>query len=544
MKNSAQMRKETKIWVVNTLVKNGKFFVAPQHDGSNFKQLFARLAAEGVGRPADRNGSPDGPWTPELLTKAICAIEGNQKGIEIRSVQLWFQENDNGISRENIRWLARIFGCNDPEAISQWQSILWDAKEQQKNERRTKKRLSDAASETTLNRASVSEDHQEASTTHQQPRLSFMNIAGRSEALFVGQKAFSLVIFSWTIYVMIGLLNFIFGLHSITYSPFEGLDKQVGFLWAPTWTILPLIILPLFIIFFGEMLTFWRVETRPMLVDANETTWGRFVAVFSLPVWAITLVCAGFVFGLQWFGIYARIYWLGDVGQYQVDRTLITLIEPDSVSTFESIIASLFGYIYAGWFIWIFLVIMLFLYIISADFLATVRRMDTSDIDLHHLRYVSMRLMVGVFQCSVLGIWIAISIKLQGAFLSSDSANILSWLLHDGLSDLSSSHERPGLLGNQATSYFTTSLMLGIILVVIVSSLFQITRALKQAQYDDDDEAVQNDAPINAVQVFFVITLLSASLLSIGQVGGFSIVLLTSVVASIYYVAKITIGLR
>ena len=113
------MRKETKIWVVNTLVKNGKFFVAPQHDGSNFKQLFARLAAEGVGRPADRNGSPDGPWTPELLTKAICAIEGNQKGIEIRSVQLWFQENDNGISRENIRWLARIFGCNDPEATSQ-----------------------------------------------------------------------------------------------------------------------------------------------------------------------------------------------------------------------------------------------------------------------------------------------------------------------------------------------------------------------------------------------------------------------------------------
>ena len=82
------------------------------------------------------------------------------------------------------------------------------------------------------------------------------------------------------------------------------------------------------------------------------------------------------------------------------------------------------------------------------------------------------------------------------------------------------------------------------VVLVIVSSLFQITRALKQAQYDEHNEAVQVDAPINAVQVFVVIALLSVSLLSIGQVAGFSIVLLCGVATSIYYVAKITIGLR
>jgi hypothetical protein len=58
------------------------------------------------------------------LTDAICAIDANQAGIEIRTVQIWFQENDNGIGAENIRWLARIFGCNDPESTSQWQVRL------------------------------------------------------------------------------------------------------------------------------------------------------------------------------------------------------------------------------------------------------------------------------------------------------------------------------------------------------------------------------------------------------------------------------------
>ena len=100
------------------MVKNGKYYVAPTNDGSNFKLLFSRLAAEGAQRPVDCNGVPDGPWTPELLTDAICAIDANRSGVEIRTVQVWFQENDNGISPDNIRWLARIFGCKDPASAA------------------------------------------------------------------------------------------------------------------------------------------------------------------------------------------------------------------------------------------------------------------------------------------------------------------------------------------------------------------------------------------------------------------------------------------
>ena len=121
------------------MVKNGKYYIAPQNDGGNFKQLFARLTAEGAGRPVDSDGVPDGSWTPDLLTDAICAIDANRAGIDLRTVQVWFQDNDNGISTDNVRWLARIFGCNDPEATSHWQAELTAAKEQLAAERRKKR---------------------------------------------------------------------------------------------------------------------------------------------------------------------------------------------------------------------------------------------------------------------------------------------------------------------------------------------------------------------------------------------------------------------
>ncbi|MEL7131525.1 MAG: hypothetical protein AAGK77_03835, partial [Pseudomonadota bacterium] len=106
------------------MIKNGKFFVEPRQSTDNFKVLFGRLAAQGAGRPVDQHGVADGPWTPETLADAISKIDANKAGIDVRTVQVWFQANDNGISDKNILWLARIFGCNDPLATSRWQSEL------------------------------------------------------------------------------------------------------------------------------------------------------------------------------------------------------------------------------------------------------------------------------------------------------------------------------------------------------------------------------------------------------------------------------------
>lgn len=109
------------------LTKNNKFFLPPPKDGSDFKEIFARIAAVGAGRPADKDGFPAGPWTPELLAEAISQIEGNRAGVDLRTVQLWFQENNKGIGTTNIRWLARILGCDDPVATAEWQVELSSA---------------------------------------------------------------------------------------------------------------------------------------------------------------------------------------------------------------------------------------------------------------------------------------------------------------------------------------------------------------------------------------------------------------------------------
>ncbi|MDV4165797.1 hypothetical protein R1538_32380, partial [Rhizobium leguminosarum] len=104
--------------------KNGKLFLSPPKDGSDFKELFKQLTAAGAGRPLGSDGFPAGPWTPELLAEAISQIDSNRTGVDLRTVQLWFQENEKGISTTNIRWLARVFGCDDPVATSEWQMEL------------------------------------------------------------------------------------------------------------------------------------------------------------------------------------------------------------------------------------------------------------------------------------------------------------------------------------------------------------------------------------------------------------------------------------
>ena len=91
---------------------------------------------------------PQGPWTPILLAEAISKIEANREGIDLRTVQLWFQDNDKGVSADNIRWLARILGCDDPEATSAWQAALSAAQARLTTRRRQTASRKDRTSQT------------------------------------------------------------------------------------------------------------------------------------------------------------------------------------------------------------------------------------------------------------------------------------------------------------------------------------------------------------------------------------------------------------
>ena len=85
-----------------------------------------------------------------------------------------------------------------------------------------------------------------------------VRLANKTENVLHSGNPLSLPIIMWAAYSFLGFMTFVFGAHHVTYSPHEGLDKQIGFLWAPHWTILEAIILPLYIILIYGLLEYWK----------------------------------------------------------------------------------------------------------------------------------------------------------------------------------------------------------------------------------------------------------------------------------------------
>ena len=283
------------------MIKNGKFFLSPPNGESDFKELFKQLAAAGAGRPLANDGFPAGPWTPDLLAEAISQIDSNRTGVDLRTVQLWFQENEKGISNANIRWLARIFGCDDPTATSEWQIELGVAQSRLTAKRRdSRKAESSGALDAPDQEQSATADETEHQAvkpqerTAQEPRRHF-DLAMRSEALFSHGSPLNLPASVFAGATALGFLSYIAGIHNATYGRPDGLAKQVGFLWAPNWTILFMVFLPLFVVLVSELLVFWKHEGRLKVISQGRTEsdngWARGVDASSYTYWAVFVVC-------------------------------------------------------------------------------------------------------------------------------------------------------------------------------------------------------------------------------------------------------------
>ena len=291
--------------------KNKKFFLPPPKDGSDFKELFARIAAVGAGRPADNDGFPAGPWTPELLAEAISQIEGNRDGVDLRTVQLWFQENDRGISPTNIRWLARVLGCDDPVATGDWQVELSTAQSRLTAKRRKQTGAEEpGALENTdvappafsRNEAALPPETSSENTPAGSSRR--FSLASRSEALFSRRSLLDLPATVFAGAVALGFLSYVVDIHSVFYDHPSGPTKQVGFLWAPNWTILFLVILPLYLIFAGELIAYWKEEGRARFTLGREDQcnhgWMRSVEAYSFSYWASLVICLPVASVTQW----------------------------------------------------------------------------------------------------------------------------------------------------------------------------------------------------------------------------------------------------
>ncbi|MBP1848304.1 hypothetical protein J2046_006595 [Rhizobium petrolearium] len=509
--------------------KNGKIFVPPPKDGRDFKELFKQLAAVGAGRPLGRDGFPQGPWTPELLAEAISQIDSNRLGVDLRTVQLWFQENDKGISPSNIRWLARIYGCDDPEATSEWLVELSAAQSRLTSKRRSsKKSAGSMASFGPETSPPIMVDYEEpAGSIAQDNEVSRkrqpLSLAERSEALFTHGSPLNLPASIFAGASALGFLSYIVGIASITYRRPDGVVKEVGFLWAPNWTLLFMVLLPLFFAVVIELLAFWKQDARVRLAahaDSSESTkaWACNVRAYSYSYWAVFLICILVAGLLQWIGV-CLVPLLEGSGDYAISWGTIAIVQPDLISVPVEIVFTALSYLYMSICFYLFFAGLILLHTIVHD-LWKIEGGAKTQPEHEHRREIRLRIMRGIFRCTILGVLVAVCMKIQSAYLNSNGEDVMTWIIHDMSSVLEGHPDGSHSLGYRMPTHYSSLLVAISACVVFVYGLLRL--------------AFEKEFRVTLWKMSAVLGLLFASYLLIDVFDGFSTFLGVSVLLAVY----------
>lgn len=515
------------------MFRNGKLFVPPPNDGSSFKELFKRLAAAGAGRPPGEDGFPAGPWTPELLAEAISQIDSNRVGVDLRTVQLWFQENEKGISAANIRWLARVFGCDDPVATSEWQMELSAAQSRLSAKRREWKRAGSSVAQEVPDTTLITTSDEEIDsptklardTNANRPRQRF-SLARKSEALFSHGSPLNLPASVFAGMTALGFLSYIIGIHNVTYERADGLVKQVGFLWAANWTLDFMVFLPLFFFFVIELLVFWKSDGRKKLaapgdqVDSDDA-WMRNVDASSYTYWSVFLICLLFAGLFQWVGV-SLIPLMKGGGNYAMDWGKITLVRPEVISVPATVVFTGLAYLYMCLVFYLFFVGLILLYTIVHDLWRIgdgLKKLPHVD-HRQELNEAGLIVMHGVFRCTVLGVLIAIWMKVQSSYLASSGENIVAWLVGD-ISSMFQGRDAvsTGFRYRMPTHYSSFLIVISTCFVFLYSSIRL-------------GVGIRFHAPLWKMSA--VVALLVVSYLLIDAFAGFSALLAISVLVALY----------
>lgn len=522
----------------------GKYYSHPPTSDHDFRSLLQTAIAAGVGRDVPADGEPVKPWTAEALTTAINQTESGRSVIDLRTVQRWLAPyGRGGISVLNLSRLALVFGCGDRSRTRAWQVALMRARERTRVEQRNG--ANDSSPDAPSHVPSETRADVEAGRT--------LTVARSWESWFSGDEALRLSILIWAAYAVNGLANGILGILSVSYSVMPGLSKEVGFLWAPTWTVLPVLILPLFIVRVSDTLAHWRTYGRCRLLESSSfddctakdvLAWDARIDETALPFWAILVLCLGGVFLAQWAGICLRLYAEGEAGIYQIDRNLLTLVRPEFIGRGASALISMFGFLYSALYVFIFLTGLMFLFVMAGDYETLARNNKDTEIEHGTAIREGSWIALSAFDAALLIGWAAIAIKLQAAYLSSDAPNIALWLLRDFTVVLRLSEEVNGSLPNTSVSHFTTFLMIAVgnfALFVCATRVSKGQMALRQSQQDGNIRAHSQVGYVPWKMFILSQAFLAASLLSIGQIQGFSLALICCLTFSAWWLLRLRV---
>ena len=506
-----------------SLIRNGRFFLSPRRNEEDFKALFARAAAAGVGRPVDKDGCPQGPWTADLLAEAISQIEANRAGIELRTVQLWFESNDKGISANNIRWLARVLGCNDPEGASAWQAELSAAQSRLMAKRRERRRGQGRGRE-------ESEENEQQIMASESLKVdeapSGFGLARATEALFAGGSLLNLPASVFAGAVALQFISYFLYIHDATYMRDDGVTKQVGFLWAPNWTLLFIVFLPLFLAIVADQVVAWKSVNRARLLagmgeEVQLAGWLTRVESSSYAYWAVLLICVGFAGVAQWVSV-RLLPLLKGGGDYAADWGSLPFGGPDQIGVAQLVGFTGAAYLYMCLCFYLFIAGLILLWNLIDDFVAvqTVvapRQGVGRSQDVDASGSIIMR---GVVRCTIAGLLVAICMKLQSLYIVNSAPNILNWLIMDARSVLTQSEATVAWDEAITPTNYTSLLVAFLVSTVYLYGAVRI--------------GPNGLSGISLVRATAAVALLVVVYLSIGAIDGFSLALGIALLVAVY----------
>ena len=459
-------------------------------------------------------------------------------------MQVWFQANDNGIGTDNIRWLARIFGCDDPEQTSKWQAELKASKERLTVVRRAKRNSTNDTSIAEYSEPAVGdltlEEFFSPNFIHSQtpmepetkPTVTGISLALRCEQMFSGPNYLFMPISIWGGLAILWFLAIILDVNSVTYSPIEGIQKQIGFIWSPGWNLGEPIFLPIMLILCASLINVWKESDRSKLlsyggVSASDTWYGK-VRSFTSSFWAILLICFILIFVVQWVGVYLLPLLANKQDVPMIDWMLIALVRPDVLSTDAAIFISFLGFLYSGLIYWFLFTASLFLFTVSGDFAQICRAKDDRHIPVYngYAFKTGLKIMETAYRCTILGIMVALCIKLNAAYLVSDAESITGWLWNDTLILLGYTDEEWTWINGSPSSFFTSFLLLFLLCFVFGACLLQVKSGIDKTPLFAQEK---KRAAQTWLRMCAVIGILSIGYIMIGQFYGFSLLLGLSV---------------
>jgi len=502
------------------LTKNGKFFLPPPKDGSNFKELFKLIVAAGAGRPLGSDGHTAGPWTPELLAEAITHVDPKRIGVDLRTVQLWFQENEKGISTTNIGLLARVLSCGDTGATSEWSMELSAAHSRLVAKRREQKKTETA---------------EPGEPAQVEPRIATSdsandndgkrrNLTRWSEKLFGEGSPLNLSASVFAGMSALGFLSYIIGIHNVTFTRSDGVIKQVGFLWAANWTLVFMVFLPVFLAFVSELVHSWKHEERRRLFDGapedSDRAWRHIIDASSGSFWAVLLICLLFAGVFQWIGV-CLVPLINGGGNYATDWGTIAIVRPEIVTIPVVIGFTAFAYLYMSFSFYLFFAGLILIYSVIND-LSKIReaaKLQTNS-GWSNPSETGFWVMRWVFRCTVLGLLIATVMKLQSSYLASNGTSIVAWVISDLSSILYERPEAQSRISYRMPTHYSS-------LLIAISTSFVFIYGVIRA-------GAGNHFKVSLWKMTAVVALLFASYLSIDAFSGFTVLMFAGLLIAIY----------